>query len=311
MKNIKAIDFHGIDLNLIIIFRVLYEERSVTKAAKRLHLGQPAVSASLKRLRALFDNPLFVRTARGMHPTPEATVLITRFAPLIEEIHNVLFDQKVFDPATDEMTLRIGMSDWIEHWLMPDLLANIMHDAPGISLNAVACDPWQVVTALEQESIDLAVTAGDQSSSALHREPVATCSFSTVWDSQQIPAIPLLTRQMFTRYPHLLVSYRGAKQSAMDAVLEAEGTPRRVRYISTHFSVLPMILSQMPAFTTVPTLLVEEWQHRYQLSSAPVPVKMPDFELALLWHRNREASRPVQWLLARVRRLIQQKLARS
>lgn len=310
MNNIKNIDFHGVDLNLIIVFSVLYEERSVTKAAARLHLGQPAVSASLKRLRVLFDDPLFVRTAQGMHPTPEATVLSARFAPLIAELHNVLFSRQTFDPATDEITLRIGMSDWIEHWLMPDLLAEILRDAPAISLNAVACDPWQVVSELELENIDLAVSAGDQCSSALNREQLATCGFTTVWDSQQIPVQRPLTREVFTRHPHLLVSYRGARQSAMDKMLLEQGTSRQVRYISTHFSVLPVILSKIPAFATVPALLVDDWQERYGFDSAPVPAAMPDFALAILWHRNRDNDPAVQWLLSRIRRLMQEKLSR-
>ena len=311
MKNIKNIDFHGVDLNLIIVFSVLFEERSVTKAAERLHLGQPAVSASLKRLRILFDDPLFVRTAQGMHPTPEATVLATRFAPLISELHSVLFSRQTFDPTTDEITLRIGMSDWIEHWLMPDLLAEILRDAPAISLNAVACNPWQVVSELEQENIDLAVTAGDQCSPALNREQLAKCGFTTVWDSHQIPAKIPLTRETFIRYPHLMVSYRGASQSAMDKMLQEQGTPRQVRYISTHFSVLPLILSKIPAFATIPALLVDDWQKQYGFDSSPVPAEMPDFALAILWHRNRDNDPAVQWLLVRIRRLMKEKLSRA
>ncbi len=310
MSNIKNIDFHGVDLNLIIVFCVLYEERSVTKAAERLHLGQPAVSAALKRLRTLLNDPLFIRTAQGMQPTPAATELSQRFAPLIAELHKVLFNRRAFNPATDEITLRIGMSDWIEHWLMPDLLAEILTDAPGVSLNAVACDPWQVVSELEQETIDLAVSAGDQSASALNREQLAQCEFTTVWDSHQIPVQPPLNREIFTRYPHLLVSYRGASQSAMDPQLQEEGTPRQVRYISTHFSVLPLILNKIPAFATVPALLVDDWRQRYGFASAPVPAKMPDFALALLWHRNRDSDPAVQWLLTRIRHLMQKKLSR-
>ncbi|MGY8154027.1 LysR family transcriptional regulator, partial [Klebsiella pneumoniae] len=123
-------DFSRIDLNLLTVLMVLYREGSVTRTAEVLHLGQPAISGALKRLREMFDDPLFVRSARGMLPTPRAQALMTDLQPLMENLHSAMFGAGEFVPASAQQLFRIGLSDWSEHWLMPPLLPGLMQEAP-------------------------------------------------------------------------------------------------------------------------------------------------------------------------------------
>ena len=141
MHNINENDFSRIDLNLVIVLLVMFEVRSVTLAANRLYLGQPAVSAALKRLREMFDDRLFVRTSQGMTPTPRAQQLVQQFAPLVQDLHRVIFTPKAFDPQQASRTFRIGMSDWLEQWLMPELLGDLALSAPGCHVTVVAAGP--------------------------------------------------------------------------------------------------------------------------------------------------------------------------
>lgn len=104
-------DFRHFDLNLLLTFRALFEERSVTRAAQRLFLGQPAVSGALKRLREAFGDELFVRTARGIAPTPRALELMRQIEPFLQSLHQVLTQPPVFDPASAQRVFRIGLSD--------------------------------------------------------------------------------------------------------------------------------------------------------------------------------------------------------
>lgn len=99
MNKIIENDFSRIDLNLLTVLMVLYREGSVTRTAEVLHLGQPAISGALKRLREMFDDPLFVRSARGMLPTPRAQALMTDLQPLMENLHSAMFDTAEFVPA--------------------------------------------------------------------------------------------------------------------------------------------------------------------------------------------------------------------
>lgn len=127
--------------------------------------------------------------------------------------------------------------------------------------------------------------------------------FTTLWHPQQLALAPPLSLQAFTNHEHLLVSYRGASHSAIDQQLALKGLQRRVRYVSSHFSALPLILTQMPALATVPDGLAAEWIP-FGLVCSDVPVQSPDIPLSLLWHKRRDNDPALQWLLARLRELM-------
>lgn len=309
MKSINENDFNKIDLNLLIVLLVMYDVRSVTQAAHRLYLGQPAVSAALKRLRAMFDDALFVRSSQGMMPTPRAEQLVRQIAPLLQSVHRVIFTADRFDAAHDSRSFTLGMSDWLEHWLMPDLLLQLADSAPNIDIRVVAADPWQAIPLMEQQQADAVVTVGEETSRDLTREHIARAGFRTVWHRGQIDLAPPLTLAQFVQYQHALVSYRGVSESALDAALAREGLTRRVRYVTPHFSVLPLMLQRLPLFATVPQGLVQAWQQRYALSTAAVPIGMPDYALSLLWHNARTEDPAHRWLRATLRQLIERKLA--
>lgn len=187
MKKIIENDFSRIDLNLLTVLMVLYREASVTRTAEALHLGQPAISGALKRLREMFDDPLFVRSARGMLPTPRAQALMTELQPLMEHLHSAMFGAGEFSPASAQQLFRVGLSDWSEHWLMPQLLPGLMQEAPGVSLQTLAADPFQVRQLLEEDRIDVAVSLNKQSRGEIVSEPVMTMGVTTLWSPQQIP----------------------------------------------------------------------------------------------------------------------------
>lgn len=303
MQSINENDFSKIDLNLVIVLLVMFEVRSVTLAANRLYLGQPAVSAALKRLREMFGDALFVRTSQGMTPTPRAEQLVQQFTPLVQDLHRVIFTPKAFDARHDSRTFRIGMSDWLEQWLMPELLSELALTAPKIDIKVVAADPWQAIPLMEQQQADVVVTVGDEVSRDLTREKIARAGFRTLWSAQQI-AVKKLTLGEFVRHDHALVSYRGASESALDRELQQQGKARHVRYVTPHFSSLPLLLKQLPLFATVPQGLVDPWREHYDLQAAPVPVKMPDYELSLLWHNAQHDDPANCWLRDRLRGLL-------
>ncbi|MGK3134716.1 LysR family transcriptional regulator [Pantoea trifolii] len=308
MQSINENDFARIDLNLLVVLLVMYEMRSVTLAANRLYLGQPAVSAALKRLREMFDDPLFVRASNGMTPTPRAEQLVQQFAPLMQDLHRVIFTQQPFNAAEDSYSFRIGMSDWLEHWLMPDLLAELACVAPNIDVKVIAADPWQAIPLMEQQHADVVITVGNETSRDLTREKILRAGFSTVWHRDQIQLDAPLTLQQFVHYDHALVSYRGVSESALDRQLHQHGMARRVRYVTPHFSALPMLLKRLPLFATVPQGLVPGWCALYDLSAAPVPVSMPDYEVSLLWHNACSEDAANRWLRDVLRGLIMNKV---
>ena len=127
-------DLRRVDLNLLIVFETLMHERSVTRAAEKLFLGQPAISAALARLRALFDDPLFVRTGRSMEPTARALDIAQLLSPALDSISTAVSRASTFDPATSTQVFRIGLTDEVEFALLPPLLRRLRAEAPDVVL---------------------------------------------------------------------------------------------------------------------------------------------------------------------------------
>ena len=236
MNKIIENDFSRIDLNLLTVLMVLYREGSVTRTAEVLHLGQPAISGALKRLREMFDDPLFVRSARGMLPTPRAQALMTDLQPLMENLHSAMFGAAEFVPARAQQLFRIGLSDWSEHWLMPPLLPGLMQEAPGVSLQSIAADPFQVRQLLEEERIDVAVSVNKQSRGEIVSEPVMSMGVTTLWSPQQIPCRGPLSVSDFVAWEHVMVAYRETGHGEIDRQLASQGLARRVRFATQNFS---------------------------------------------------------------------------
>lgn len=294
---IRENDFNRIDLNLLVVLVVLFRERSVSLAAEKLHLGQPAVSGALARLREMFDDPLFVRSAREMTPTPRAQALIESLLPLMESLQTTLFQSPAFDPATANHTFTLGMADWIEMWLMPDLLAQLRRIAPGLRINVVATDPFADTARLEKDDLDLALSVAKERPAWLHHQTLTTMEFRAVWHPNQLALTSPLTLDEYIRPEHLLVTYRSATTSQLDEKLAQVGLRRSVRYTSPHFSSLPFILHTTPAITTVPAGLAVSWLNYYDLRVSVLPLELPAFDVSLLWHRRREKDPALQWLI--------------
>ena len=140
MANIIERDLRRLDLNLLLVFHALMQERHVTRAAARLFLGQPAVSGALKRLRAAFGDPLFVRSRAGMEPTPRALELSRPVEALLSGLHEALAAKRPFEPKASTRVFRIGASEAVGVALFPRLMAHLTREAPGVRLVTLDTD---------------------------------------------------------------------------------------------------------------------------------------------------------------------------
>ena len=166
-------DLRRLDLNLLVAFEALLQAKSVSRAAERLRLGQPALSAALGRLRHVFRDELLVRTGRGMEPTTKALALSARLAPALESIRATLSEQPDFDPATQSRTFCLGMRDWVESWLMPGLLARLQRAAPRVRIAVVASDARLGARMLDGDEMDLGVSVFSDGPTWQRREKLA------------------------------------------------------------------------------------------------------------------------------------------
>ncbi|MEH2922472.1 LysR substrate-binding domain-containing protein [Samsonia erythrinae] len=304
-------DFRGVDLNLLVTFLVLHRERSVSVAADKLHLGQPAVSGALARLRSLFDDPLFIRTGQVMRPTARADYLATRLSPAFEHLQAVLGEPERFDPLTDSRVITLGMTDWVEIWLMPLLLKRLKAHAPGLRINLVATDPFLDMERLENDRVDLVISVASSQAGWLKQRALLSSGFRAIWHPQQLTLPCPLPLDVYGQQRHLLVTYRERARGIVDDRLEKQGMTRTIHYTTPHFSALPGILRQTPSVATVPEKLATLWRMHYGLIDSPVPLDLPTYTLSALWHARQDSNPAIKWLYEQMTEVVAEQEADS
>jgi len=150
-------DLHSVDLNLLVVFQHLYNARRVSRVAETLGVTQPAISNSLARLRKLFNDELFIRTSRGMLPTPMAIELAEPVAAALDALHGVFNRQLAFDPATSQRAFQIAMTDIGEVHFLPRLMHALGERAPGITISTVRNTAVNLQEEMAAGQVDLAV----------------------------------------------------------------------------------------------------------------------------------------------------------
>ncbi len=290
-------DFRGVDLNLMVTFLVLMRERSVSAAAHKLFLGQPAVSGALARLRQLFGDELLVRGTRGMEPTPRALDLAAAIEPAVALLQQAIAVPPAFDPASAERLFVLGMPDWVEHWLMPGLLARVRRLAPRVRIVLKESNPFAVGDMLDKDEIELGVAALRTGPRWQHQRPLREMGFRCVYDPRQLPFAGDVTLAQYVAVPHLLVSYRGAVESTADAVLAGIGLRRDVCYTTPRFSAVPGVLGANAIVSTVPEVLADRWAAAGLLASSALPIAMDRFTVSMAWHARRDDDAALHWLM--------------
>lgn len=300
MIDIHEPDFRRLDLNLLLVFSALLREGSVTRAAQRLHLGQPALSAALARLRAFTGDELFIRTPSGMQPTARALVLAAALKPVLEGLGQALFTDSAFDPATSVRSFTLGLSDVAEVTLAPGLLARMEAAGPGMRLALKPADRHSAPALLDSGAIDLALADFPDLPAWLRRQPLYEEHFVCVFDPALVPAATPLSMDDYLRYPHLLTSFDGAFSGLVDEALTQRGLERRVTLATTRFTTLPFVLSAFPSLATLPAAAAHTFARRLGLAVSPLPFALPTVSLALAWHLRHDSDPGHAWFRALV-----------
>jgi LysR family transcriptional activator of mexEF-oprN operon len=297
MSNIIENDFRNFDLNLLLTFRALLEERSVTRAAQRLFLGQPAVSGALKRLREAFGDDLFVRTSRGIAPTLRALELGQQIEPFLQSLHQVLMQLPVFDPASAQRVFRIGLSDSLEVLMTPEIMDRLSVAAPGVKLIARPTDSTRAAAMLDDGEIELAVGVFRECAQWHRRRPLFQWRFVSVFNPRLVKTRrKRLSMEEFLRYRHVLTSFNAGLHGLIDEQLEVQGLKRDVMFSSANFATSPFIVRRTPAIATVPDFIGRVWRDALDLAMSPLPFDVPGYEVSLMWAAVRDQDPGLAWL---------------
>ena len=293
-----------VDLNLLRVFDAVLHERGVTPAAARLGLTQPAVSNALARLRALFGDPLFLRTPGGMDATPFARELAGPVRQALALLESALAHGPGFDPATSTRAFRFYMSDLGQIEFLPPLIERVQREAPGVRLEAAGLDVEDIAAAL----CGRRARPGGRLPPALGAPVRRTALFRDpyVCLMRADHRIRALTKRNYLDASHVLVTYRGGHR-VIEEAFERAGISRRVALRVPHFTVVPMVLERTDLILTLPARVARVYEKRGNFKSLPLPVPIPQADVGVHWHERFEADAGNRWLREQVVELFREK----
>ena len=287
-----------LDLNLLRVFAVVAETRSVTGAAGRLYLTQPAVSAALRRLQAAIGAPLFARQGRGLVMTARGQRLLARVRPHLQALVDAALAPPQFDPASSDRTFRLGLSDAAEVWLLPALLGALARDAPGMRLVAIPVQFRTVAAALAPGGVDLAVTVADALPAGIRREELFRGRFVCLFDPRHARLGRRPSAEAYFAREHVIVSYNGDLRGIVEDVRQR---PRRVRCSVSGFANVGAVVDGSALVATVPELVARQIRLvRPHLRTAPLPFSLRGAATELLWPAAADDDEAARFLRGRI-----------
>ncbi len=302
----QKIDIDSVDLNLLRVFVALIEEGGASRAALRLGVTQPAVSAALARLREIYADPLFERTGRGLRPTVRANEL----APLIGEALNRCRQALALSVAGKDIkgrTITVGLSDDAEIALGQGLLARVDEHLSGLRILFRQTHSGLVQDMLMRHQVDIAVSAGGLSSPLIARHRLGRGNYLGIADAQNTPPT---TAEDYAQRPHLLVS-SGGFVGIVDEGLNAAGYKRSIRASTSHFAAVPFLLLGSDLITTVPTHAARAMERVSTLRTFPCPVALPCYDLEIGMRVGSKHDSTLQTVKALIIELVEQSFCLS
>lgn len=293
-------DLRRVDLNLLVAFDVLVAERNVTRAAQRMSVGQPAMSATLARIRKLFGDPILVREGRALVPTPLAESLADPVRELLTEIETVLSRGTGFDPATTERTFSVIANDYVTMTFLHPLLARLAVEAPGIRLHIFPTGD-DYAEQLRRNQVDLLIMPMEAF------ETHAQFPYAVLFKDRYVVAVDrdhpdvgeTISLEEFSSLPYLATS-SGHLRSLAEMQLDFLGVPRNLE-LTTAFGMAPFLLRG----TRLITLIHERFAERVADAAGlrtlepPVPRLQPITEI-MAWPKRLERHPAHQWLRGRL-----------
>jgi DNA-binding transcriptional LysR family regulator len=296
---------NDVDLNLLRLFDAVYRARSVSRAAERLGLTQPAASQGLTRLRTLIRDPLFMRAAGGVQPTPKADRLAPAVASALSTLELALGESAGFEAATAQRTFRIHMSDIGEGRFLPELMVALREQAPGVRIETLPLPREQITDALDSGRIDFAfgflpMVRDTQRAELLRDRYIVLLRQGHPFTRKRRTGAALLQALRELEF----VSVRTHSDTLR--ILQRLRVEDRLRLTTEHFMVLPAIVRATDLAVVMPLDIAQRFAAHggYAIVEPPVPGR--DFTVSLHWSRRFEAEPGNQWLRGQIEALFRE-----
>lgn len=298
---------HQLDLNLLLALDALISLKSVTRAAEKLFISQPAMSHALNRLRSFFDDPILVRTPQGMQPTQRALYLQQGVHQMLCQLENHLNQPEKFDPLTSQRHFTLSTTDYVECVLVPPLVKRLEEEAPGVHLDIRILREDIPEAALADGEIDFLLGFDEYMTI-----PHYLCR-ETWLDEPQAGLLrqdhPLradaLTLADLIALPHVFHSPQGTRGTPLDDYLAAKGLQRNISVESQSYMSAAAIVSHTDHLFILPLRVAAMISGYWPLRLVALPPELPGYHLNCVWHPVQDQDPALLWLRGMMRNIIE------
>lgn len=307
MRDINEVDLRLIDTTILLVFLGAMRHRKATAVAREMGLTQPAVSHALKRLRKLYDDPLFLRRAHGLEPTALAHELEPKVRRIVRLISETLQGSEAFSPNTAAATLKVGAFDYELTGIIPDLVTELRTSSPGIIVHAFPLQNREALDAMVQGQIDLAIGYFDfppNHETSFVAEELYSEHYVLAGRQYHPLFCHELTLDAIAQAHHLLISPYGPNRNLVDHALHLQGLKRNIQTVVPSLFAALSIIESSDFVVTLPSRVAQNNAHRFNIVCKPLPIDGGTFQLHAVRH-IRDASNPLHiWLLEKLRDVV-------
>lgn len=305
---LNQIDLSRVDLNLLVLFEAVLEERHVGRAAERLHVSPSAVSHGLGRLRRFLNDPLFLKTPKGVVPTARATELAGPISDVLARVRNVISTAEPFDAASSTRRFAIGAPDGVSIVLLQPLLAELRRTAPGIDIGVRQLLPAQGETSperawrsafaeLESRDMDVAIVPTDSIPPRFHQQVLYEEDFVVAMRAGH-PFAKKPTLERYCEMQHLVVSHTGDPRGFVDEVLAKQGYSRRIALTVPNFTFALAVLAETDLIAALPRRFAAMHASRFGVVVLDAPLPLGRFRLNAVAPQSAMMDQGLAWLFS-------------
>jgi len=295
-------NLNKVDLNLFIVFDAIYTEANLTRAGQIMGITQPAVSNALSRLRDTFNDPLFVRTAQGMVPTPMAQNIIVQVRNALALLRVSVQESRTFTPMQANKTYRISMTDLTEQVLLPPLFQRLRRLAPKVSIESFLAKRRDTTKELAAGRLDFAVDAPLNTDPQVRHVKLLEDRYVCALRPGHPRAKERLSLEDYLALTHIHISTRRNGLGHVDLALGKLGIQRKIALRSQHYLMASSVMQQTDMAMTVP----ERFARGHGLHYMPLPVNdVPAVETHLYWHESTDQDPANRWMREQMIELAQ------
>lgn len=287
---------HGkIDLNLFLVLRTVYQEGTITAAAAKLHLTQPAVSHSLARLRDKFDDALFIRHGRKMIPSAFCQKIMPQVVEAVAVLESTLSNNKLFDVTQHQREVKLGFRDILESMFFPTLVTDLIENTPNITIKSRQVTQMKMEKSLEQQELDIVIDVLMPTNVNIKSTLICNEHFSLICRENH-PILDDLTLENYAAASHALVTLKDSKVDLVDMALAKHGVARKFALQCEHYFAATSVISRCDMLLTMPNAYANLLQDKMPIKVVPLPFEVPILPVHMYWHEQAEHDPLNGWM---------------